>query len=88
MFLTRINDHSQIAEADLRNDFIMDLAQAGIALKCRCGTSMAADMDDIQFDDRGRVRISGQDIRCPRCGAIYRRGERLKYHLVRIEGKF
>ena len=66
----------------------MDLAQAGIALKCRCGASMAADMNDIQFGDKGRARISGRDIRCSRCGAIYRTGERLKYHLVRIEGKF
>jgi len=66
----------------------MDLAQAGIALKCRCGASMAAEMDGIQFGDRGRVRISGRDIRCARCGAIYREGERLKYRLVRIEGKF
>ena len=71
-----------------RNDFTMDLAQAGIALKCRCGASMAADMNDIQFGDKGRARISGRDIRCPRCGAIYRTGERLKYHLVRIESKF
>ncbi|MGD8805496.1 MAG: hypothetical protein PVH65_06575 [Chloroflexota bacterium] len=45
-------------------------------------------MDDIQFGDKGRVRISGRDVRCPRCGAIYRQGERLKYRLVRMEGKF
>ncbi len=70
------------------NGYVMDLAQAGIALKCRCGASMAADMTGIQFDDRGRVRISGRDIRCPICGAIYREGERLKYRLVRIESKF
>jgi len=71
-----------------RNDLIMDLARAGIALQCRCGATMAADMDNIQFGDKGRVRISGRDIRCSRCGAIYRQGERLKYRLVRIEGKF
>ena len=70
------------------NDFAMDLAQAGIALRCRCGAGMAADMNDIQFGDKGRVRISGRDIRCSRCGAIHRVGERLKYRLVRIEGKF
>jgi len=66
----------------------MDLARVGIALKCRCGANMAADMVDIQFSDKGRVRISGRDIRCSRCGAIYRQGERLKYRLVRIENKF
>ena len=70
------------------NGHVMDLAQAGIALKCRCGASMAADMMGIQFSDKGRVRISGQDSRCPICGAIYREGERLKYRLVRIESKF
>ena len=70
------------------NGHVMDLAQAGIALKCRCGASMAADMMGIQFSDKGRVRISGRDIRCPLCGAIYREGERLKYRLVRIESKF
>ena len=76
----RVTDHE--------NGSRMDLAQAGIALKCRCGASMAAGMDDIQFGDKGRVRISCQDIRCSICGAIYREGERLKYRLVRIEGKF
>ncbi|UCG24821.1 MAG: hypothetical protein JSW55_02140 [Chloroflexota bacterium] len=68
--------------------YIMDLAQAGIALKCRCGANMAADMIGIQFHDRGQVRISGQAVRCSVCGAIYREGERLKYRLVRIESKF
>ena len=70
------------------NSYVMDLAQAGIALKCRCGASMAADTMDIQFSDKGRVRISGRDIRCPLCGAVYRKGERLKYQLVRIGSKF
>ena len=64
----------------------MNLAQVGIALKCQCGSNMGADMIDVQFDDRGQVKISGQPIRCNVCGAIYRRGERLKYRLVRIEG--
>ena len=66
----------------------MNLVQAGIALKCRCGASMGADMIGVQFNDRGLVKISGEPVRCPVCGAIYRRGERLKYRLVRIEGKF
>ncbi len=65
----------------------MNLVQAGIALKCRCGANMAADIGGVLFDDRGQIKISGEPIRCERCGAIYRRGERLKYRLVRIEGR-
>jgi hypothetical protein len=65
----------------------MNLAQAGIALKCLCGANMAAEMVGVLFADKGRVKISGQPVRCQVCGAIYRRGERLKYRLVRIEGK-
>ena len=65
----------------------MNLAQTGIALKCHCGSNMDAEMMGVLFDDRGQVKISGQSIRCRVCGAIYRRGERLKYRLVRIEGK-
>jgi hypothetical protein len=65
----------------------MNLAQAGIALKCHCGSNMGAEMMGVLFDDRGQVKISGQSIRCRVCGAIYRRGERLKYRLVRIEAK-
>lgn len=63
----------------------MDLAQAGIALRCHCGSDMSCDMALVQFDDRGCVRVGRQPIRCPVCGAIYRFGERLKYRLVRIE---
>ena len=65
----------------------MNLAQAGIALKCRCGANITAEMIGILFDDRGRVKISDQPLRCQSCGAIYRRGERLRYRLVRIENK-
>jgi len=63
----------------------MNLAQAGIALKCRCGATMTADIIGVLFDDRGRVKISDQPLRCQLCGAIYRRGERLQYRLVRME---
>lgn len=65
----------------------MNVAQAGIALKCRCGANISADMFGILFDDRGRVKISDHPLRCQTCGAIYRRGERLLYRLVRIESK-
>ena len=65
----------------------MELAQAGIAIKCRCGANMAADMIGILFDDRGQVKISGEPVRCGLCGAIYRRGERLRYRLVGLKGK-
>jgi len=63
----------------------MDLSKAGIALKCRCGATINTDMFGILFDDRGRVKISGNSLRCQTCGAIYRSGERLLYHLVRQE---
>lgn len=63
----------------------MDLAQAGIALRCRCGANIAADIIGVLFDDRGRVKISDQPVRCQSCGAIYRKGERLQYRLVRME---
>jgi hypothetical protein len=63
----------------------MNLSQAGIALKCRCGATISADMYGLLFDDRGRVKISSQSIRCQTCGAIYRRGERLAYQLVRMD---
>ena len=65
----------------------MNLAQTGIALKCHCGSNMDAEMIGVLFDDKGQVKISGRPIRCRVCGAIYRRGERLKYRLVRIEAK-
>jgi hypothetical protein len=65
----------------------MKLAQAGIALKCHCGSNMGAEMASVLFEDRGQVKINGQPIQCQVCGAIYRRGERLKYRLVQIEGK-
>lgn len=63
----------------------MNLSQAGIALKCRCGATMNAEMFSILFDDRGRVKVNDQPLRCHKCGAIYRRGERLAYQLVRKE---
>lgn len=65
----------------------MNLAQAGIALKCRCGADMAADMAQVLFDDKGRVKVSTGSIRCQVCGARYHPGERLKYRLVQIEGQ-
>lgn len=65
----------------------MELAQAGIALRCHCGSNMGADMVSVLFEDRGQVKINGQPIQCQVCGAIYRRGERLKYRLVQIERK-
>jgi hypothetical protein len=65
----------------------MNLARAGIALKCLCGADMACDMVDVLFDDKGRVKISGKPIRCPVCGAIHRHGERLRYRLVQAETK-
>ena len=59
----------------------MQLDQAGIFLKCRCGATLAAEIDQVRFDDRGRIRVGVQSIRCPVCGAIYHNGERLKYRL-------
>jgi hypothetical protein len=59
----------------------MNLAQAGIALKCLCGANMASDMANVQFHDKGRVKVGGRPVHCQRCGAIYRYGERLKYRL-------
>ncbi len=61
---------------------MMDLGEAGIVLKCLCGASMDSDMVNVLFDDRGRVKIGRQLVRCPACGAIYRYGERVKYELV------
>jgi hypothetical protein len=68
-------------------DQMMNLAQAGIILKCRCGAKIAADMIGVLFDDRGCVKVNDQPIRCQVCGAVYRRGERLKYNLGMIESK-
>jgi hypothetical protein len=65
----------------------MDLVEVGIVLKCLCGTGMNADMGDVLFDDRGRVKIGRQPVHCPVCGAIYRHGERLKYELVPMDIK-
>jgi hypothetical protein len=63
----------------------MNLAQAGIALKCLCGADMASDMADVLFHDKGQVKISGRPVHCQRCGAVYKYGERLKYRLVSID---
>jgi len=63
----------------------MNLTQAGIVLKCRCGGNMACEMVNVRFDDKGRVKVGGRPIRCPVCGAIYRYGERLSYRLVGVD---
>jgi hypothetical protein len=65
----------------------MNLVEAGIVLKCLCGAGMNSDMVNVLFDDRGRVKIGRQSIRCPACGAIYRYGERIKYQLVPMDIK-
>lgn len=65
----------------------MDLDQAGIALKCRCGAIMVSDMAGVLFEDKGRIKINKDSVRCGSCGAIYRRGERLKYTLVKMENR-
>jgi hypothetical protein len=62
----------------------MNLARAGIAVKCRCGASIACEMAHVLFDDKGHVKIGNHPIRCPVCGAIYHYGERLKYGFVPI----
>jgi hypothetical protein len=64
----------------------MDSDQLGIALACRCGANMSANLAGILFGDRGRVKISGSPVHCQACGAIYRRGERLKYRLLFTNG--
>jgi len=48
---------------------------------------MAADMAQVLFDDKGRVKVSMGTIRCQVCGARYHPGERLKYRLVQIESR-
>ena len=60
----------------------MESDQLGIALACHCGANMSANLAGILFGDRGRVKISGSPVQCKTCGAIYRRGERLKYKLL------
>lgn len=65
----------------------MELFEAGIVLNCLCGAGMNTDMVNVLFDDRGRVKIGHQPIRCQVCGAIYRYGERLKYQLVPLDLK-
>jgi len=60
----------------------MNSNQVGIALACKCGANMSANLAGILFGDRGRVKISGSPVHCHTCGAIYRRGERLKYRLL------
>jgi hypothetical protein len=64
----------------------MQLDQVGIALACRCGANMSANIAEILFNDKGRVKISGKRIQCANCGAIYRNGERLKYKLLFSNG--
>ncbi len=64
----------------------MDSDQLGIGLACRCGANMSANLVGILFSDRGRVKISGSPVHCQACGAIYRRGERLKYRLLFTNG--
>ena len=65
----------------------MDLVEAGIVLKCLCGAGMNSDLANVLFDDRGKVKVGRQTIRCTVCGAIYRHGERLKYELAPMEMK-
>jgi hypothetical protein len=78
-------EHLFLSRGALSKEYVgyMDLAQAGIAIRCHCGANMATDMANVLFDDKGRVKIGRQPIRCPACGAIYRYGEHLKYGLVR-----
>jgi hypothetical protein len=66
----------------------LDLAQAGIFLKCLCGAQVTADIVGVLFEDRGQVKIGEKPVRCQVCGAVYRKGERLKYRLVRVESLF
>ena len=64
----------------------MELDQLGIALSCHCGANMSASMAGVLFGDKGRIKISGAPIQCSTCGAIYHRGERLKYRLLSSNG--
>jgi hypothetical protein len=66
---------------------VMDLVEVGIVLKCLCGAGMNADIADVLFDDRGRVKIGHRPVHCPVCGAIYRHGERVKYELAPLDIK-
>jgi hypothetical protein len=61
----------------------MQLTQAGIFLKCRCGANLVADIAQVRFGDHGRITVGVQPLRCPVCGAVYRLGERLSYRLAR-----
>ena len=63
----------------------MNLDQAGIFLRCLCGAQMTADIIGVLFEDRGQVKVGENSVRCQVCGAVYRKGERLKYRLVRVE---
>ena len=65
---------------------IMELDQVGIALSCHCGANMSASMAGVLFGDKGRIKISGAPIHCSACGAIYHRGERLRYRLLSSNG--
>ena len=64
----------------------MELDQLGIALSCHCGANMSANMAGVLFGDKGRIKISGAPIQCSACGAIYHRGERLRYRLLSSNG--
>ena len=66
----------------------MNLDQAGIFLKCLCGAHMTADIVGVLFEDRGQVKVGDKSVRCQVCGAVYRKGERLKYRLVRVESLY
>lgn len=66
----------------------MNLDQAGISLKCRCGAHMNADIVEVLFEDRGQVKVGEKSVRCQLCGAVYRKGERLKYRLVSVESLY
>ena len=64
----------------------MELDQLGIALSCHCGAYMSASIAGVLFGDKGRIKISGAPIHCSACGAIYHRGERLRYRLLSSNG--
>jgi hypothetical protein len=64
----------------------MELDQLGIALSCHCGANMSASIAGVLFSDKGRIKISGAPIQCSTCGAIYHRGERLRYRLLSSNG--
>ena len=66
----------------------MNLDQVGIFLKCLCGAQLTADIIGVLFEDRGQVKIGEKSVRCQVCGAVYRKGERLKYRLVRLESLY